>query len=135
MSIVVLVFLGCTGLAAAVAARVAFRLALSDGTTRARAWGAAGAAALATITDACTVGGTLELAHGHPTASRIALTVCTGAIALVLAYVAYDVTGPTVAPAGGAPTTGLSRPKRLAAAATTFTSTFIVHALVLALLG
>ncbi|MFC7261549.1 hypothetical protein [Streptomyces lutosisoli] len=135
MSIVVAVLLGCTALAAAVAARIAFRLAMSDGAARAIAWGAAGAAALATIVDVCTAAGTLELAHGNPSGPRIALTVITVAFAGFLAYVAYDVTGPAVAAAGTASTGGLSKPKRLASAASAFTSTFVVLALLTPLLG
>jgi hypothetical protein len=134
VSIVVAVLLGCTALAAAVTARIAFRLALADGATHAIAWGSAGAAVLATITDVCTAAGALELANGHPTASRIALAVVTVAVALVFAYIAYDVTGPTVAPAGGTPAPGISKPKRLASAATAFTGTFVVLALILPLL-
>ncbi|GAA2523397.1 hypothetical protein [Streptomyces longisporus] len=122
------VFLGITALGAAVIARVAFRLALSDGTTRARAWAAAGTAALAAIADPCIVGATLEFG---PSGSRVILSVLTGAIGVALAYVGYDVTGPTVAPAGGVASPGLSRPKRLAAAAACFSSAFAVLALIL----
>ncbi|WP_030682846.1 hypothetical protein [Streptomyces sp. NRRL B-1347] len=135
MSVVVAVLLGCTALASAVCARVAFRLALLDGAGRTGAWGAAGAAAMAVITDVCTVAATLELGDGHPRASRVAVTVVTVALALFLGFVAYDVTGPAPAPAAGPPAAALSRPKRLASAATAFTSTFIVLALVLPLLN
>jgi hypothetical protein len=134
VSIVVAVLLGCTALAAAVCARLAFRLAVTDSASRAKAWCAAGAATMALITNVCTVAATLELGHGHPRASRIGLTVVTAAFAFVLAFWAYDVTGPTLAPVSGAPAPGLSQPKRLASAATAFTSTFIVLALVLPLL-
>ncbi|MFI6658116.1 hypothetical protein ACIBL8_21635 [Streptomyces sp. NPDC050523] len=135
MSIVITVLLVCTGLTAGVIARIAFRLAQTDGASRAVAWGAAGAAAVATITDVCTIAGALDLAHGHPSAGRIALSVITVAIAFALAFFAYDVTRPTVAPAGGAPAPGLSKPKRLASAATAFTSTFVVLALILPLIN
>ncbi|MGW2691995.1 hypothetical protein ACWC3Y_09015 [Streptomyces sp. NPDC001296] len=134
MSIVVAVLLLCTALAAGVVARIAFRLAQTDGASRAVAWGAAGAATVATITDVCTIAGALDLAHGDPAPGRIALSVVTAAFALFLAFLAYDVTGPTVAPAGGTTAPGLSKPKRLASAATAFTSTFIVLALILPLL-
>ncbi|MEU0390025.1 hypothetical protein [Streptomyces chartreusis] len=134
MSIVVAVLLGCTALAAAVTARIAFRIAVNDGASHALAWGAAGAAGLATITDVCTVASTLDLAHGDPTGPRIALSIITVALALGLAYAAYDLTGPTVAPAGGTPVPGLSRAKRLASAASAFTGTFVVLALILPLL-
>ncbi|MEV0936381.1 hypothetical protein ACIBMX_47035 [Streptomyces phaeochromogenes] len=134
MSLVVAVLLGCTALATAVCARIAFRLALNDGSSRAIAWCASGAAALALTTDVCTIAGALDLAHGHPTSGRIALTVITVAVAFVLAYLAYDVTGPNLAPAAGTPATGLSTPKRLASAATAFTSTFVVLALISPLL-
>ncbi|MFF7764234.1 hypothetical protein [Streptomyces griseorubiginosus] len=89
---------------------------------------------MAMITDVCTVAATLELGGGHPRSSRIAITIVTAALALFLGYLAYDVTGPTVAPAGGTPAPGLTRPKRLASAATAFTSTFVVLALILPLL-
>ncbi|MGW1563383.1 hypothetical protein ACWCQ1_43905 [Streptomyces sp. NPDC002144] len=128
MSNVNAVFLGITALGAAVIARAAFRLALADGTTRARAWAAAGTAAFAAIGDSCVVGYTLEFG---PSGSRIVLTVLTGAVAVALAYVGYDVTGPTVAPAGGTPSPGLTRPQRLAAAAACFTSAFAVLGLIL----
>ncbi|WP_331736823.1 hypothetical protein OG426_55450 (plasmid) [Streptomyces canus] len=134
MSIVVAVLLGVTALGAGVAARIAFRLAVNDGVNRPKAWGAAGAAVMAMITNVCTVAATLELGDGHPRASRIAITIVTAALALFLGYVAYDVTGPTVAPAGGTPIPGLSRPKRFASAATAFTSTFVVLALILPLI-
>ncbi|MCX5559521.1 hypothetical protein [Streptomyces sp. NBC_00038] len=134
MSIVVAVLLGCTALAAAVCARITFRLAVTDGASRAKAWCAAGAATMALITDVSTVAASLELGNGHPRAPRIAITVVTVTFAFVLAYVAYDVTGPRLAPTPQALGQGLSRPKRLASAATAFTSTFIVLALVLPLL-
>ena len=128
MSNVNAVFLGITALGAAVIARAAFRLALADGTARARAWAVAGTAALATITDSCIVGYVLEFG---PSESRIILSVLTSAVAVALAYVGYDVTGPTAAPAGGPPSPGFTQPKRLAAAAACFSSAYAVLALIL----
>lgn len=134
MSIIVAVLLGCTGLAAAVVARIAFRLALSDAASRAVAWGAAGGAALATVIDVCTVADALQIADTTPSSSRGALVTVTIVIALVSAYAAYDLTGPKMAPAGGLADPGLSKSKRWASAATAFTSIFIVLALILPLL-
>lgn len=135
MSIVVIVLLACTVLAALVTARVAFRLAVGDGATHALAWGAAGAAAIATFTDVCIVAAALELADGTTSGPRVALTAVTIFVGLVLAYTAYDLTGPRVAPPGGTPTLGSSKAKRLASAASTFTGTFVILALILPLLG
>ncbi|MEV7416542.1 hypothetical protein [Streptomyces sp. NPDC089919] len=134
MSVVVAVLLGCTALAAAVGARIAFRLARTTGSTPAMAWGSAGATAVATIANVCTIAGTLDLGHGQPTGGRIAISVVTLAVALGLAYLAYDVTGPSIPATGGTPAPGLSRPKRFASAAATFTGTFVILALILPLL-
>ncbi|MGW0647332.1 hypothetical protein ACWD4T_00765 [Streptomyces umbrinus] len=134
MSIIVAVLLICTALAAAVTARIAFRLAIKDGGNHAIAWGAAGGAALATIIDVCTVAAALDIAHGQPTGARTAVTIVTSAVALVLAYAAYDLTGSTVAPPGTTLANGLTRPKRLASAASAFTGTFMILALIMPLL-
>jgi hypothetical protein len=134
VSDVVPLFLGCTALATGVTARIAFRLALSDGATRARAWAASGGTALATAFDVCTVANALDLAHGTPAGARTALAVATTAVALALAYAAYDLTGPAVAPAGATPSPGLTRPRRLAAATSAFTGVFALLALILPLL-
>ncbi|WP_329144863.1 hypothetical protein OIU91_09885 [Streptomyces sp. NBC_01456] len=134
MSNVIQLFLGCTALAVSITARIAFRLALSDGATRPQAWATAGATALATAFNVCTVANALNLAHGTPAGTRTALTVGTTAVALALAYVAYDLTGPAAAPAGTTPLPGLARPRRLAAAASAFTGAFATLALILPLL-
>lgn len=135
MSIVVGVVLGCTALASIVAARVAFRLALADGATRALAWGAAGTAVIGTITVVCTEASLLDLAHGVPSGPRVAAAVVAVVVAAFFGYVAYDVTGPTPAPAGGVPAPGLSQPKRKAFAAAAVTGTYVIIAVVLPLLG
>ncbi|MFJ2240931.1 hypothetical protein [Streptomyces sp. NPDC087859] len=134
MSIVVAVLLGCTVLAAAVAARIGFRTALSDGAPHALAWGVAGAAIIATFGDVCIAAAALDLADGATSGPRVALTAVTVFVAGVAAYIAYDVTGPRVSPAGGAPTPGSSKAKRLASAAGAFSGTFLILALVLPLL-
>lgn len=46
----------------------------------------------------------------------------------------YDVTGPAVAPAGATVTAGLTKPKRLASAASAFTGTFVILAVLTPLL-
>lgn len=126
--IVIIALLGCTAVAAAVAARIAFRLALDDGASVPIAWGAAGAAIVATNVDVCTIAAVLDVAHGQPDAPRIVATVASVVVALAAAFFGYDVTGPTAAPAGAIVATGLSRPKRLAAAASAFTGTFVILA-------
>lgn len=134
MSIAVAVLLGCTAPATLVCAHIAFRFAINDGVPRPSAWGAAGGAALAVITDVCLVGQTLDLRAGHSSPSRIAITVITAVLALFFGYVAYEVTGQTTVPAGTPPAPTPSKTKRLAYAAATFTGTFVAHALIVPLL-
>lgn len=135
MSIVVGIVLGCTALASIVAARVAFRLALADGATRALAWGAAGSAVIGTVTVVCTEVGILDPAHGVPRGPRVAAAIVAAVVAAFCGYVAYDVTGPAPAPAGSVPPPGLSQPKRKAFAAAAVTGTYVVIALVQPLLS
>ncbi|WP_326722028.1 hypothetical protein OHT59_24005 [Streptomyces sp. NBC_00243] len=135
MSIVVGVVLGCTALASIVAARVAFRQAVSDGASSPLAWGAAGTSAVSMVTVVCTEVGILDPAQGVPSGSRIAAAVVAVVVAAFFAYVAYDVTGPMPAPAGGAPIMGLSKPKRRAFAAAAATGTYLIIAVVQPLLG
>ncbi|MEU5811195.1 hypothetical protein [Streptomyces sp. NPDC047718] len=134
MSVIIAVLLGCTTLTAAVIARIAYRLAAGSGASRAVSWGTAGGAGLATIIDVCTVADALQVAQGTPSASRTTLIVVTVFIALVVAFSAYDLTGPKPAPVGGVADPGLSKAGRWGAAASGFTSIFIVLALVLPLL-
>ncbi|WP_316779555.1 hypothetical protein [Streptomyces sasae] len=134
MSVIVAVLLSCTALTSTVVARIAYRLAAGEGASRAVSWGAAGGAALATIIDVCTVADALKIAHGTPPTSRTALIVVTVVLALVMAFVSYDLTGPKPAPAGGVADPGLSKAGRWGAAASGFTSVFIVLALILPLL-
>lgn len=134
MSAIVAVLLGCTALTSAVVARIAYRLATGDGASRAVSWGAAGGAALATIIDVCTVADALQIAHGAPPTTRTTLIVVTVFLALVVAYGAYDLTGPKPAPAGADADPGLSKAGRWGAAASGFTSIFIVLAVILPLM-
>ncbi|MFF5303462.1 hypothetical protein ACFY5F_29300 [Streptomyces sp. NPDC013161] len=126
MSIVVPVLLTCTAVAAAIAARISFRLAYAEGASRGVAWAVAGGTVGATIVDVCTVASALGLPHGSPSSVRLGVTIIWVVLALGVAYVAYDVTGPAIpAPAAG-PTGGLSRAKRWGTAAGGFTGTIVV---------